>query len=92
MKDNGGLNAYWMKASKTATKEYKNNGVVRLGPYKMNYYSLGTTGYRFSGVSDMNVEIYLKGTNYRVNTFKVAGIEMRGQTKEPNFLKQVMIV
>lgn len=87
VKDNGGLNAYWMKASKTATKEYKNNGVVRLGPYKMNYYSLGTTGYRFSGVSDMNVEIYLKGTNYRVNTFKVAGIEMRGQTKEPNFFK-----
>lgn len=87
VQDNGGLNAYWMKASKTATKEYKNNGVVRLGPYKMNYYSLGTTGYRFSGVSDMNVEIYLKGTNYRVNTFKVAGIEMRGQTKEPNFFK-----
>lgn len=87
VQDNGGLNAHWMEASKTATKEYKNNGEVRLGPYKMNYYSLGTTGYRFSGVSYMNVEMYLKATNQFLNTFKVARIEMRGKTKEPNFFK-----
>lgn len=88
VKDNGGLNAYWMKDSKTATKEYKNNGVVRLGPYKMNYYSLETTGYRFSGVSNMNVEMYLKATNQICNTFKVAGIEMREETKKPIFFKK----
>ena len=81
VKDNG-LNPTWI--STNVKKEYK-NGEVILGPYKMSYYSLGTNGYRFSGVSDMEVITYANGQQF--GSAKVKSIKMKGKNKSPKYFE-----
>ena len=80
--ENNGLNAYWMKASKTATKEYK-NGKTILGPYKMSYYLASFDGYSFSGISDMKV-IVIDDKN---SSKDIENIIINGVSKAPAFFK-----
>ena len=83
--DNG-LDPYWIKASKDATKEYK-NGKTILGPYKMSYYSASFDGYSFSGISDMKV--VKKGGNNNSGNSKIESIKIirngKEQSKAPVF-------
>lgn len=76
--DNG-LDPYWIKASKDATKEYK-NGKTILGPYKMSYYSASFGNYSFSGISDMKV--VKKGGNNNLGNSKIESIKIIRNGKE----------